>query len=434
MKAILLVVLYFLTSSDLIAQQLDTLKNQSSYKRAWNAANANGKISSEERILLDIMVESLLLSTDSSKAWEQSWTPLFNKPLDQSGRWPLVLQNIAIGSGLYGWGIPYVLHAEDGRWFVGGVMVSSGGAFYLTYKYTKDMEMTHARTQMMRYGSLLGLRYGSGLNQLFELDGGDEEDRETLWAWMLMASLPAGHYGGEILFDQYEPTNGQAWVWTMWTGVAGVTSRLIYNAISDEPSYEYETDENRYDTWFKGRTITELIAYPLGAIYGYKITKEKQYSFGDALMLMQGWAYGYYNTMLVQSILFDEGDDETFFMVAGLGAIGSAFLYDHHIQNDDFSFGQSTLMLLGSASGTFFGFGTAILLDVTDREPMLSMALAGYGAGTWFTRKILEVKPDGSLAQTESTRLSLLPTVIPSIGPDEKVTLIPGIGLNITFK
>ncbi len=450
MKSMLILLVLLLLSGEILAQKLDSLNIQSSYKKAWEAANSDGKITVDERVLLDIMVESLLLSSDSSRVWEQSWTPLLGKPLDQSGRWPLVLQNIVIGSGLYGWGIPYVLHAEDGRWFVGGVMVSAGGAFYLTHKYTRDMEMTHARTQMMRYGSLLAFRYGLGLNTLLDLeaypDGEDRygQDPETLWMWMLMASVPIGHYGGEYLFDMYEPTNGQAWAWTMWTGVAGVTSRLIYNAMFDYPRYTVDCDtwpysdsspcQEEIDRWEKRKTITELIAYPLGAYYGYKITKNKQYTFGDALILMQGWGFGYINTMMIQSILFDDGDEDTFFMVAGLGAIGSVFAYDHYIQKDDFTFGQSTLMLLGSASGTAFGFGSAILLDVRDKEPMLSMALAGYGVGTWFTRKILDVKPDGSLAQNGSTKMSLLPTVIPTVGSDDKVELIPGIGLNVNFK
>ena len=437
MKAMLFVFLIFLTSSDLIAQKTDTLNHQSSYKKAWDAANANGKISSEERVLLDIMVESLLLSTDSSQVWEQGWTPPFNNPLDQSGRWPLVLQNIVIGSGLYGWGIPYVLNAEDGRWFVGGVMVSAGGAFYLTHKYTRNMEMTHARTQMMRYGSLLAFRYGLGLNTILDLEAypDDEnsygQDPETLWMWVLMASVPVGHYGGEYLFDKYEPSNGQAWAWTMWTGISGVTARLIYNVVNEAPVNRYNDE---YEQWEKNKTLVELLSYPLGAYYGYRLTHAKQYTFGDALMLLQGWGFGYVNTMMLQSILFDDGDEDTFFMVAGLGAIGSAFAYDHYIANDDFSFGQSTLMLLGSASGTAFGFGTAILLDVTDKEPLLTMALAGYGAGTWLTRKILEIEPNGSLTQGESTRMSISPTVIPSYGSDDKVRLLPGIGLNITFK
>jgi len=435
MKAILSVLFLFVFFSNITAQESDTLQNQSTYRRAWDAAIENGMITPEERALLNIMVESLLLSADSSSVWEQRWIPSFDKPLDQSGRWPLVLQNIAIGSGLYGWGIPYVLHAEYGRWFVGGVMVSAGGSFYLTYKYTRDMEMTHARTQMMRYGSLVGFRYGLGLNQILGLYNDDDSgDRETLWAWILMASVPAGHYGGELLFDKYEPTNGQAWAWTMWTGIAGLTTRLVYSVVNEAPDLIDDEDNERLETWEKSKTLTELFSYPLGAYAGYRLTQDKQYSFGDALMLVQGWGYGFFNTMMLQSLFFENGDDDVFFMVSSFGAIGGTLAYDRWIQHDDFTFGQSTLMLLGSASGTFFGFGTAILLDVTDKEPMLTMALAGYGAGTWFTRKILDVQVNGSLAQNNSTRMSLSPTVIPILNSDEKVALIPGIGLNITFK
>ncbi|MCF7922183.1 MAG: hypothetical protein K9M55_05730, partial [Candidatus Marinimicrobia bacterium] len=287
MKALLASIFLFFVIGDIIAQETDSLQNQSNYRRAWDTAIANGEISQEERALLNIMVESLLLSVDSSHVWEQRWRRPFNQPLDQSGRWPLVMQNIAIGSGLYGWGIPYVLHAEDGRWFVGGVMVSAGSAFYLTYKYTQKMEMSHSRAQMMRYGSLLGLRYGFGLNQLLDLDSGGDNDRETLWVWTLMASVPAGLYGGELLFDKYNPSNGQAWAWTMWTGVAGLTTRLIHNAIFPEPEYIWddnsydESDESkaRRDKWRKKQVLSELIAYPLGAWYGHKLVQDKQYTF-----------------------------------------------------------------------------------------------------------------------------------------------------------
>jgi len=147
-----------------------------------------------------------------------------------------------------------------------------------------------------------------------------------------------------------------------------------------------------------------------------------------------GWGYGFINTMMLQSIFFDGGDEDAFFLTAGLGAIGGAFTYDHWIQDDDFTFGQSTLMLLGSASGVFFGFGTAILLDVTDKEPMLTMAMAGYGAGTWYTRKILDVKSDGALAVKTTTRMSLMPSLIPAVGYNDKVALVPGFNLNISFK
>lgn len=436
MKAFLTGLILILLFNGLFAQQTDSLKSQSVYRHAWDTAMKDGKISSEERALMEILVGSLLLPIDSSSALEIQWSAGLNtqQPLDQSGRWPLVLQNIAIGAGLYGWGIPYVLHAENGRWFVGSEMISMGGAFYLTYQYTKNMEMSHARTQMMRYGSLLGLRYGLGVNQLLDLTENSGDQRETLWAWILMASVPAGHYGGELLFDQYKPSNGQAWAWTMWTGVAGVTARLIHSVVDSSPYDDDEYTTTSYEDWKKRKTIVELIAYPAGAIGGYHLSKNKQYTFGDALMLMQGWGFGYLNTMMVQSMLFDEGDEDMFLLVSSLGAIGHTFYYDRWISNDDFTFGQSTLMLLGSGSGTAFGFGIAILFDITDKEPMLGLALAGYGAGTYLTRKILDVSSDGSLTHSSSSRVSLNPTALAVLGSDNKIALIPALDLRISFK
>ncbi len=448
MKMLFSLLIISCTLNTLIAQESDSLRSYPAYQRAWKSAMSDGKISTEERVLMNILGETLNISSDSSYFLETSWkstgmTKLSETP-DQSGRWPLVLQNMVLGAGLYGWAVPYVLQAEDARWFVGAEMVSMGGAFYLTYKYTKDQQVGHSRTQMMRYGSLLGLRYGLGVNQILDLDSGEDEERQTLWAWILMASVPACHMGGDYLYEKYQPSNGQAWAWTMWTGVAGLTTRMIYNVVENEPQYpsysgnydealEAEYQNNLRD-WEKRRTVFELLSYPLGTFAGYQLTRDKNYSFGDALMLMQGWGFGFYNTMMLQSILADDIDSDVLFMVSALGAIGSSLAYDRWIKADDFSFGQSTLMLLGSGSGIAFGFGTGILLNVDSTEPLLTLALAGYGAGTWLTRRILEVETDGSLASNSSTRISFSPTIIPSLGPNQKTSLIPAFDLKISFK
>jgi len=455
MKAFLFGLILVTLFGELVAQEPDSLRKRSTYEKAWLTAMADEKISQDERLLLDILVESLILSLDSTITWENVWeakyemltkTSTTEAELDQSGRWPLVLQNIVIGSSLYGWAVPYVLHADNFRWYTGGVMISAGSAFYLTYKYTKNREMTHARTQMMRYGSLLGFRYGLGINQLLDLyDDPESEQRETLWAWVLMTSVPAGHYGGEFLFEEVDPSNGQAWAWTMWTGIAGLTARLAHNVMDERPvepeGYGFLYDDSHWEqynqdkeAWDKRKTITELIAYPAGIWAGYKLVRNKQYSFGDALMLLQGWGFGFNNTMMLQSILSEEFESDTFFFINALGAIGSTCAYDRWIRNDDFSFGQSTLMLLGSASGTAFGFGTAILLNVQEEKPMLTMALLGYGTGTWLTRKILDVKSDGALTHASSTRISLSPTSLAVSGPDHKAGLIPALSVHISFR
>lgn len=434
-----------LLSVSVLAQQT------SIYEQLWNAAMSDSVITEEEQAMLDVA------AAKEQPAPELESDPVIPSPdlttIDQSGRWPLVLQNIALGAGLYGWAIPYVLHADDFRWYTGGVMVSAGSAFYLTYQYTKDVEMTHARTQMMRYGEVLGLRYGSGVNMIFDLNNSDEYDEDghyveadkKAWAWVLMGAVPAGLYVGELLYEKYEPSNGQAWVWSTWTAATGISARLAHSLLEERPEepnsgwFYYpanEAERRQYDeemdAWDKRKVITELVAYPLGIYAGKKMIENKNYTFGDAMMMLQGWNYGYFNTMMLQSLLFDDGDEDMFFFLASAGAMAHMYGYDRWIADEDYSFGQSMLMFLGSGSGIFFGFGTAIMLDITDK-PMLAFGLAGYGAGTYLTKTILDVKPDGSLTENTSTKVSIAPTAIPSF-TGNSYTLTPGIGVNISFR
>lgn len=448
MKCLFFLITGAFFSVTISAADLDSLEQRTVYQKAWQVAMQDGKISPEERPLLNILGESQGIPKDSSRSWEIQWRGPSKVVLDQSGRWPLVAQNMVLGVGLYGWAIPYVLHAEDSRWIVGSEMLSLGSAFYLTYNYTRNKSVTHAQTQMMRYGELIGLRYGLGINQLLDLDSGDDtgdgSNRETPWAWVLMASVPAGHYAGEYLFDRYQPSNGQAWAWTMWTGVAGVTARLIQGALDSAPSepdfsmYYSETEQALYDeellSWKKRVTSLELLAYPLGAVGGYYLTRDKTYSFGDALMLFQGWGYGYFSSMMLQSLLFDNGDEDVFFMNAGLGAIANTFVYDRLIRGQDYSFGESILMALGSGSGIAFGFGAAIILNLDKKEPLLGLALAGYGAGTYLTHMIIDPGADGSLSSAGGTRISMMPTVLTASTQSGKAAPTLGLGLNISFR
>jgi len=421
------------------------------YEKAWNTAMSDGAISSEERALLKILSESLAIHQDSVTVIENRLSITKEDLLDQSGRWPLVLQNMIIGSGLYGWAIPYVMDAEDFRWYAGTEMLSLGGAFYLTYKYTKEMRISHARAQMMRYGGLVGLRYGLGINTVFDLYNEEDDENDTIerrktWALILMASVPAGIYGGDYLFSKLNPTNGQAWVLTQWTAIGGISARAVTNYFDpnpdynndDEDDYYYNEDEEKqrdkdYEVWNRRHTTIELlIGYPLGFYLGQKLTMDKNYSFGDALMLYQGYSYGFFNTMMLQEILFNDFDEKRWMLFNTMGAIGSMFFYDRWIADEDYATGHSILMALGSASGLAFGFGMAIILDVQDLEAMMVMALAGYGFGTYFTRKIVDVYPDGSLANNNQLNFSLMPTIFASKS-NNQLKMVPGLSLEINF-
>jgi len=447
MRNIISVIVAYICISVSFSQE--TFSAHLTYERAWNTAMLDGAISSEERALLNILSESLAIPQDSVTVIENILSIDKEDVLDQSGRWPLVLQNMIIGAGIYGWTIPYVLNAEDFRWYAGTEMLSLGGAFYLTYKYTKEMKISHARAQMMRYGGLVGLRYGLGINTIFDLYNREDDEYNTIekrkaWALILMASVPAGIYGGDYLFSKLDPTNGQAWVLTQWTAIGGISSRAITNFFDPDPYYnneddyhyddeEYEQREKDYEAWNRRHTSIELlVGYPLGFYLGQKLTMDKNYSFGDALMLYQGYGYGFFNTMMLQEILFNEFDEKRWMLFNTIGAIGSMFFYDRWIADEDYATGHSILLALGSASGLAFGFGTAIILDVQDIETMMAMALAGYGFGTYFTRKIVDVYPDGSLADNSQLKFYMMPTIFPSRS-NNQIKMVPGLSLQINF-
>jgi hypothetical protein len=442
MNKAIISILVFALGTSLAAQNIDSLNTQTPYLQALEIALSDGKITGDERALLNILGGVMSIPADSSLVLESQLFRPSEPTLDQSGRWPLVAQNMVLGVGIYGWAIPYVLHADDFRWVLGSEMLSLGAAFYFTHKYTEHKSVTHAQTQMMRYGSLLGLRYGFGLNQLLELDSGDGEKQETLWAWILMGSVPLGHYGGEYLFDRYQPSNGQAWAWTIWTGAAGFATRQSFAALSNKPDpadygdvwFDYNPDyEKALEKWEKQRTVVELAAYPIGIWAGYRLSHEKDYSFGDALMIAQGWGYGFWNTMMLQGVINENASDENIVMISALGGLGGMFAYDHLVKGYDYSFGQSILMMLGSASGTAAGWGTAVLLDSGDSKPFLISGLIGYGLGTYYTKSILDVSPDGSISSNE-TQLRISPT--PLLARDDKgdFTTIPGLQFSLSFK
>ncbi|RMF07741.1 MAG: hypothetical protein D6762_07005 [Candidatus Neomarinimicrobiota bacterium] len=413
------------------------------YKKAWQTAASDGKITRDERALLDLLAKSFSIPPDSLRTIEilPDLASAEHKP-DQSGRWPLVLQNMVIGSGLYGWAIPYVLNVMDTKWLPGMEMLSLGGSFYLTYQTTKKMDIPHSRAQMMRYGGLAGLRYGFGINTVFDLyESTATENSRKGWAYILMASVPAGMYIGDRLYKKLHPTNGQAWMLTGWTAVGGISMRILANFFDPDPGYGVESVTQTEAEWrqldrekqTRNRTHTALellVGYPAGFWVGKQLTMQKNYSFGDALMLYQGYAFGFFNTMALQSLLFNEGTEKNWLLVNGIGAVSGILLYDKWIAHDDFTAGQSILMALGSGSGIMFGFGTAIILDIQNVKSMMALVLSGYTAGTILTRRILDVKPDGSLTGKEQKKFAVMPTVFPVVS-GSKTTWAPGLAVNV---
>lgn len=397
--------------------QVDFSQAEEVYRSAYETARKDGVVSSEEEEILATLRESLRLSADAAGKIEAALqTPLGQRP-DRSGRWPLVAQNMVYAASIYGWMIPYVLDTEDSKWVVGSEMMSLGASYFLTYRITKHMEISHARAQMMRAGSAMGLAYAYGVNTVLELD----RERGKSWAWVVMASVPIGSYVGDRIFAMWHPSHGQAWSLTLWTELGGYSMRQIHHLIQKEPREPQD--------WKKAHALFSMAGYPLGTYLGHRLFGTRQYTFGDAMMLLQGRWVGWFYGVLTTDALDLDMDDPGGRIIRTLGSGGGMLVFDRVIRGYDYSFGEAALTALGTVSGIAFAVGLSVVSEIDEGRVVDLLAMAGGAAGFYLGNSILTPKTETQTGSHHGgTALSLVPGVFPHGG-----RLHPAVHLSFSF-
>lgn len=438
----------------------DSLSPRNIYRDMLRSAYRDGTISENERYLLRSLQTSLHLPDSLVVPIEKSILQQKPHRLDQSGRWSVVVQNIFLGAGLYGWAIPFTLGADDPKWYIGTEMLSLGGTFYLTYQYTKDMNIPYSRAQMLRTGSLWGLRYGMLFNDVLKLWPPEvklSQDQSKSWAVTLMASVPVGTWMGDYLYKKWKPSHGQSWALGLWSELGGFTATSLHQIVAGKKSkparWEYEsfengTDQYRFDQrgydsalksytdWKRVDALIEMAGYPLGIYLGHRYFGSRNYTFGDAIMLYEGRGLGW-----IYGMLFSEVADINFESSLGLtlrtvGSIGGAVLMDKYILPDDYDFGESVLMAVGTASGMAFSIGTSVLTDINNGNVISALVMIGGGAGFYLTRSILDISKDGTYSSGQSRKsVEVVPavSVIPVRDRDNRISFQSMIQAEIRF-
>lgn len=332
------------------------------YEKAYKTASKDKRIKDDEKAMLKSLQHSLNLSKYAVNSIENRISFHQKNILDQSGRWPLVLQNIGWGAGLYGWGIPYTLNINDPKWYVASELFSFTASLYLTYRYTNHMNIPHSRAQMMRVGSLIGYNYGYDLGKLLKLDNDNDNEFRTNLG-LMMASVPLGIWVGDKLNSKWQPTNGQAWAISLATLLGINTASNFHYILSDRPKepefyYDYEDGyyfdpdqarkfkqyEENLKEWEQMHAVFNMVSYPISLYLGNKFYGEKDYTFGDAIILYQGFGVGVVYSLMLSDVLLSRNieDNNVIFRIAltAGGFVGTA-VYDRMLLGKDYSFGES---------------------------------------------------------------------------------------------
>ena len=412
------------------ARAQTTTADQHLYQQLYNAALEDSVISPEEEHLLRVLQQSLGLHEDVvGEALGEAVRPLA-PTLDQTGRWTLVAQNMGWGAGLYGWGLPFILDVEDEKWYVGGVMSSLAASFYLTWRYTEDMHLPEARSQMQRAGSALGLQTGRAFNYLVGWWDNDSLDRAEML--ILMGTVPVGGYLGDRLYRKWQPSTGMAYALSLHGEVGSNLMNTLFRTMESAPEEEdywienewgwFDTDWDAYDAALREyngkRLLFRLAGQYAGSWLGHLIYNDRQYTFGDAALLAIGRATGAFYGVMVSDLLglYDNGGENLARFLTSGGAVAGVVFTDRFMHGKDYSFGQSALLGLGGVAGGTLALGTMIMLEVEESKVYSVSAIAGSLAGFYFTRNIVSPVPElaavGDADRHTHSSLALRPTLI----------------------
>lgn len=459
-KPLLLCLYISLGMSSALAQTVPVDTTQL-FESLWETARLDTLVEPDEEALIQVVRDHVSLPPPLPALAE------LPPELDQSGRWPLVAQNMAYTGLFYGWMLPYALGVDiekDFKWYVAGEMLGIGGAFYLTYKYTENMELSHARSQMQRMGSLMGLRAAFQVNRMLEISAyeGLEEDEFTdpyvneaskTAAWIIMAGIPLGHYLGEILYQRWEPSNGQAWAYTMSTEVGASFGRNLFQILNgdDTPIWDwtnpsdscYEVPDGyggfwmecevtpEYGEFLQAETdwenrlaVPDAIGMTAGLWLGRLYFQDKDYSFGDALMIYQGRGWGLAAGAIVSDLFELDYESPQWRIYPSIGSLAGIWLYDRYlVEGSDYTFGQSALNLLGTSSGALAGLGLSILFEMENSSAQNVLLLAGIGGGQALARKLIPPDAQASSYSDQQASVLITPTWIPGQGGTLNLTM-----------
>lgn len=417
LSIIVLLSFYHLSAQEKIVRVLDV------YKNAYETALEDGEIDENEEALLDAIRNALGLSEEDIIGIRTT-VLVDSGHIDQSGRWLLVAQNMIYGASIYGWMIPDVLGADDTKWYVGSEMLSLAGSFYCTYQLTKNSPVSLSRAQMMRLGSLVGLRYGFGINTLLDLD----RDESKVWQLLVMTSIPAGIYLGDQLYKHWQPSHGQSWTLGLGAGITAFSFHQIHSMFSaapEEPSPDdvymnpweweqsnvYRSWENDKKRWDRTSTLIEMAGYPIGIYLAHTYWANKHISFGDGLMLTQGTFSGASYAMLLAVLLgVDIDNGETWRLFPILGSTAGTLLMDRYIHGYDYTPGQAFVSTLGTLSGTAFMAGIAVITETRNEKALSAMLMSGGIAGLLLTNRIFDLKKEKKVSLSfKNYHINLMP-------------------------
>lgn len=342
--------------------------------------------------------------------------------LNQEGRAKLIMGSLALSLTYYGWAIPAILEADEGKSGLALYMLTAGGGFFVPFSLTAKESVTEASATLYIYGGTLGIAHGCFLPQL--LLGSETEARLVIASGMVGSILES--VGGFQYANRSNMDAGTAEV----IGVGGVFG--MGWGVGGAHLFNFFEESNER----KAAGII-LLGSGMGLLTGKLLSEQQTYTTGDANVLEAIGILGAYAPLAIVDII-GKDNEKVFIGASMVGSVIGLGIGNRLVQGKDFSTGQGRIITAGEFAGGLFGLGCAFIVSSDDDNSELFLASSSIGAviGFWATYNAFRQSAQSNKSES-SLNINIEPQGLLSFIMDKEKNSIskkPVSLLKISFK
>ncbi len=329
----------------------------------------------------------LPFSAEEAKNFKQKVTECIKqkKPqvaLDQKGRTKLIVSNMALSLGYYGWAVPLVLDVDDSKLIVALYMLTSGAGFYIPLSVTKDIPVTDAAATLSLYGGTRGIVHGISLANLLDKN---PSVQGAISSGMFMSITET--FAGFHIANKSNMSVGT----TEAISVGGDFGLAIGLGAAHLANF-FEDNQTQA---IAGNV---LLGSGMGLLAGKMLADHQLYTRGDAHVLNAIGLLGAYIPLALVDFSGTE-NTKTYTAASMLGTVVGLGLGHKFVEGKNFTTTQGIMFRLSELAGGLLGLGAAYLVSSDDNDNstlFLTSSSIGAVGGFWLMHR----------SYAQSTRIS----------------------------
>jgi hypothetical protein len=324
--------------------------------------------------------------------------------LNQEGRGWLIFQQTLLGIGFYGWAVPVALQIDDARAGVATYLLVSASAFYVPYRLTRNIPVTHPHRRMASYGATRGALYGFFLREA--LLGEEDETSENGVGLAALGSMGGSFLGFKAADWMGLTTRGDAELVAL-LGDFGLGYGFSIARAAD--MFDDDRDDSEDGVMLGGSA--------LGLAAGAWLSHREHYTRGDVHLLRSiGLLGAHAATPIVCLCLPDDADSDkkerAYVGGMALGSLAGLVGGNFFLEDQDFDLGPSMIVSAGQIAGGALALGLTFLADRNENfgaGPYLTSSAVGSAAGFWLTYRAFANKPERHAALDGEPCVQIMP-------------------------